>query len=108
MDRLVQTHLEIDGIIAEPVRRLALAGGTREMLALTDARGQVAFFDEMARGQVRAIRTRKADGSYYPAMRADFDLYLRERRKWRAIAASLQTVVEAQLAARSSAETAAA
>jgi hypothetical protein len=105
MDRMIATHLAIDGIIAEPLRRLIATGGTSEMLALTDATGQLAFFDSMARGQVRAIRARRTDGTLPPHMLSDLRLYLRERRKWHRIAADLRRVVDAQLAARAAAET---
>jgi hypothetical protein len=77
-----------DGPVPPPLRlvaRLGSAGAVRRL----QAEGQAAFFTAMARGQLRAIRLRRADGSFYQAMLADLALYRRERRRWRRIARRL-------------------
>jgi len=43
----------------------------------------------MVRGQLRAIRARRADGSFYPKMLADLALYRRQHRRWRRLARRL-------------------
>ena len=74
-----------DGPIPPPLRLVARLGSVRALRRL-EAEGQSAFFTAMARGQLRAIRLRRADGSFYPALLADLALYRRERRRWRRIA----------------------
>jgi hypothetical protein len=74
-----------DGPIPPPLRLIAQLGSARAVRRLR-AEGQAAFFTAMARGQLRAIRLRRADGSFYPALLADLALYRRERRRWRRIA----------------------
>ena len=74
-----------DGAIPPPLRLVARLGSARAVRSL-QAEGQAAFFTAMARGQLRAIRLRRADGSFYAAMLADLALYRRERRRWRRIA----------------------
>lgn len=74
-----------DGAVPPPLRLAARLGSARAVRRL-QAEGQAAFFTAMARGQLRAIRLRRADGSFYPALLADLALYRRERRRWRRIA----------------------
>lgn len=51
--------------------------GSAEARDLLAAEGSVAFYRSMIRGQVRAIRARLADGSYFPAMLEDLAYYRR-------------------------------
>ena len=74
-----------DGPVPPPLRLAARLGSARAARRL-QAEGQAAFFTAMIRGQLRAIRLRRADGSFYPALLADLALYRRERRRWRRIA----------------------
>jgi hypothetical protein len=74
-----------DGPVPPQLRLVARLGSARDLRRL-EAEGQAAFFTAMARGQLRAIRLRRADGSFYPALLADLALYRRERRRWRRIA----------------------
>lgn len=75
-----------DGPIPEPLRQAARLGGAAALRRL-EAVGQAAFFKAMVLGQLRAIRRRRADGSFYPALVADLALYRREWRRWRRLAA---------------------
>jgi hypothetical protein len=43
----------------------------------------------MARGQIRAIRRRHADNSFYPALAEDLAFYLRHWRAWRRVASEV-------------------
>ena len=43
----------------------------------------------MVRGQLRAIRRRRADGSFYPALIDDLRLYLGHCRAWQRLAVTL-------------------
>jgi hypothetical protein len=70
-----------------PHLRLAARLGSSAAVRMLHAEGQAAFFAALARGQLAAIRARRADGSFYPAMLADLALYRRERRRWRRLAA---------------------
>jgi hypothetical protein len=74
-----------DGPVPPLLRRVARLGSARAARRL-EAEGQAAFFTALARGQIRAIRLRRADGSFDPALLADLALYRRERRRWRRIA----------------------
>ena len=75
-----------DGTIPQSLRLAARLGSAAAVRRL-HAEGQAAFFTAMARGQLAAIRARRADGSFYPALLDDLALYRRERRRWRRLAA---------------------
>jgi hypothetical protein len=83
-----------DGHIPQHLR-LAARLGSAASVRMLHAEGQAAFFTAMARGQLRAIRRRRADGSFYPSMLADLALYRRERRRWRRIAAAARHLAPA-------------
>jgi len=53
------------------------------------ARGEARLFRAMARGQIEAIRRRRDDGSFYPALADDLAFYLRQWRAWRRVVAEL-------------------
>ncbi len=92
-----------------PPAALAVARhGSPEMVALIQADGQRAFFAGMVRGQVRAIRGRRADGSFYPALIDDLAMYRRQFRGWNRLAHALRRTVDAQLAERAAPATLAA
>lgn len=74
-----------DGTIP-PSLRLAARLGSADAVRILHAEGQAAFFAAMVRGQLRAIRSRRADGSFYPSLLNDLALYRRQRRRWRRIA----------------------
>ena len=80
LDTLVEFERSHDGPVPEPLRRAARLGAFAPLL---EASGQAAFFAVMARGQLAAIRCRRADGTAYPALLADLGLYRREWRRWR-------------------------
>ena len=71
-----------DGPIPRPLRLMARHGSAMAVHIL-QAEGQAAFFRAMVQGQLRAIRLRRADGSFYPEMLADLALYRRQWRRWR-------------------------
>jgi hypothetical protein len=81
---LAELERRYDGPVPAPLRRVARLGSAGAARRLA-AEGQAAFFAAMVRGQLRAIRLRRADGSFYPALLDDLALYRRERRRWRRI-----------------------
>lgn len=75
LSRLDTLHAAFDGAI--PDHLLAVARlGSPERVALIGAVAIARFYREMVAGQVRAIRARRADGSFYPAMLIDLRDYL--------------------------------
>jgi hypothetical protein len=74
-----------DGPIPPQARAVARLGSPA-MVLLVRARAEAAFFRGMVRGQVTAIRRRRADGSFYPALIDDLRLYLRYCRAWQRLA----------------------
>ena len=62
-----------------------LRQGSGDALARVEAAGEARFFAAMVRGQIRTIRRRRADGSFYPALLADLALYWRGWRLWSAV-----------------------
>jgi hypothetical protein len=93
MTTLTELHQTYDGPI--PQHALAVARlGSSLMVELVRAEGQARFFKSMLTGQIAAIRSRKADGSYYPSMANDLALDLRE---WRRTAAGHQARFDARL-----------
>jgi hypothetical protein len=89
---LAELERRYDGPIPEPLRRIARHGSGHVVRRL-HAAGQAAFFTAMARGQIRAIRLRRRDGSFYPAMLEDLGLYRDERRRWRQRAALVARLI---------------
>jgi hypothetical protein len=53
------------------------------------ARGEAVLFRAMARGQIQAIRRRRDDGRFYPALADDLAFYLRQWRAWRRVVVEL-------------------
>jgi hypothetical protein len=69
------------------------------------ARGEAGLFRAMARGQIQAIRRRRDDGSFYPALADDLAFYLRQWRAWRRVVVELGPAIgeiEKPVAARAS------
>ena len=85
-------HQIFDGIVPKAVLDV-VRHGSPEMVALVRARGEVAFFRSMVRGQVKTIRVRRADGSFYPALLSDLACYRRQHGAWRRIAHELHAKV---------------
>jgi hypothetical protein len=89
IENLNALHQTFDGII--PTAVLAVTKhGTPEMVALIRADGEVAFFRSMIVGQIKTIRARRADGSFYPALINDLQLYRRQFRAWNKLAHDLR------------------
>jgi hypothetical protein len=85
---LAELERRFDGPIPATLKLIARHGSLRAV-RLLQARGQEAFFAAMIRGQLRAIRARRRDGSFYPEMLKDLALYRRQHRRWRRIARKL-------------------
>ena len=79
LSAIAHLHNFYDGEIPSHQRAIARLGSA-ELVALMAARGNRRFYREMARGQVRAIRMRREDGTFYPSMIEDLALYLRRFR----------------------------
>ena len=82
-----------NGPIPPLARAVAQLGG-RDMVMLIRARAEAAFFRGMVRGQLRAIRRRRADGSFYAALIDDLRLYLGHCRAWQRLAVTLAARLE--------------
>src|SRR6266403_1826030 len=67
--------------------------GSPEMVALVRARGESAFFRSMVLGQLKTIRKRRADGSCYPALFTDLQLYRQQFRRWNRVAAEMRRAI---------------
>ena len=85
---LAELERRFDGPIPPALKLIARHGSLRAV-RLLQARGQAAFFASMVRGQLRAIRARRQEGSFYPAMLKDLTLYRRQYRRWRRLARRL-------------------
>jgi hypothetical protein len=80
-----------------PIPSLALAiarFGSPEVVAFIRARGELAFFCSMVRGQIKTIRMRRVDGTYYPALITDLQFYRQQFRKWNRLLVDLRHAVE--------------
>ena len=89
MSTRTDAHQLFDGPI--PPATLAVARfGSPEMVALVRARGETVFFRSMVLGQLKTIRLRRADGSCYPALFTDLQLYRQQFRGWNRVAAELR------------------
>jgi hypothetical protein len=91
--RLADQEQAYDGPI--PSLDLAIARfGYPEMVAHIRARGELAFFRSMIRGQIKTIRMRRVDDTYYPALITDLQLYRQQFRKWNRFAIDARRKVE--------------
>jgi hypothetical protein len=82
-------HQTYDGMIPRAVLDVVRCGSP-EMVALIRANGEVALFRSMTLGQIKTIRARRADGSYYPALLDDLAMYRHQHRAWNRIAHELR------------------
>src|ERR1700719_3692769 len=92
MDAIAELHQLYDGPIPPAVLAVARFGSP-EMVALIRARGETAFFRSMILGQLKTIRMRRADGTYYPALLADLQLYRQQFRSWNRVAAEMRHAI---------------
>src|SRR5258708_27734166 len=92
MFSFAELHQLYDGPIP-PAALAVVRFGSPEMVALIRARGEVAFFRSMVLGQLKTIRIRRADGTYYPALLADLQSYRRQFRNWNCLAAEMQLAI---------------
>jgi hypothetical protein len=90
--RIAELERRHDGPPPPNERLVALAGGDVRH-AYLQAVAESVFFSAMIRGQLRTVRSRRADGSFYPALRSDLALYRRQRRAWRRIALSCEAAL---------------
>jgi len=81
MEALDALERRCDGPLSGEARRIARCG-SETRLRLIESSGQAEFFRNLARGQVAIIRRRRLDGSFYPDLIEDLDLYRREARRW--------------------------
>ena len=84
LSRIAELERRHDGP-PPPEERLVALAGSGERHAYLQAVAEAAFFTAMIRGQLRTIRRRRADGSFYPALLSDLALYRRQRRGWHRI-----------------------
>src|SRR5260221_13029871 len=92
MSILTYLHQLHDGPI--PPAALAVARfGSPAMVALLRARGESAFFRSMVLGQIKTIRMRRADGTFYPALLADLQLYRQQFRGWNRLATAAHRAI---------------
>ena len=90
--RLADLECRYDGAIPGHLRERALAEDW-ETVEQQRAAARVKFFDDMARFQVAAIRSRRVAGRGHAGLRRDLQLYLERRRHWRAEFARLREAV---------------
>ena len=88
MSTLQKLHQLYNGPIPTATQALARFGSP-EMVALARARGETAFFRSMVLGQVKTVRMCRADGTCYPALLADLQLYRQQFRSWNRLAAEM-------------------
>ncbi len=81
MEALDALERRCDVPLSGEARRIARCG-SETRLRLIEAKGQAEFFRSLARGQVANIRRRRRDGSFYPDLIEDLELYRREARRW--------------------------
>jgi len=92
MSTLNFLHQLYDGPIPPIV--LAIANyGSPEMVLLMRARGEAAFFRSMILGQVKTIRARRTDGTFYPALLTDLRWYRHQFRGWNRIVAQMRRAI---------------
>jgi hypothetical protein len=93
---IVSTLVELQQLHDGPIPPAALAiarFGSPEMVALIRAGGEAAFFRSMVLRQLKTIRMRRADGTGYPALLADLQLYRQQFRSWNGVAAEMRRVI---------------
>jgi hypothetical protein len=90
LPRLALLERRYDGPPPPSERAIALAGSAQRHGRL-QAASETAFFRTMIAGQIRTIRQRRADGSFYPALLSDLALYRRQWRGWRRVLRGYET-----------------
>jgi hypothetical protein len=86
LDALAELERRFNGPVPEPLR-LAAQLGTAELCRRRHAEAEAAYLKTLLCGQIRLIRRRRAEGSFYPALLDDLRLYRRRWRHWRRHAA---------------------
>ncbi len=81
MEALDALEHRCDFPLSGEARRIARCG-SETRLRLIEATGQAEFFRGLARGQTDIIRRRRIDGSFYPDLIEDLELYRRESARW--------------------------
>ena len=93
MVSLTDLERQFDGPITPVV--LAIAHyGSPEMVLLIRARGEAAFFRSMILGQIKTIRARRVDRTFYPALLTDLRWYRHQFRGWNRIAAQMLRAID--------------
>jgi len=92
MNVAADLHPLYDGPIPPAVLAVARYGSP-EMVLLMRARGETAFFRSMILGQVKTIRARRADGTFYPALLTDLRWYRHQFRGWNRIVAQMRRAI---------------
>jgi hypothetical protein len=85
-----------DGPIPRAALDFALSGRSAGDFALMQAQARAAGSRLFVEGQIRAIRQRRADGSFYPAMLDDFHAYWRSYRDAMHVVAERRSTVMAK------------
>ncbi len=67
--------------------------GSPEMVLFIRARGEAAFFRSMILGQIKTIRARRADGTFYPALLTDLRWYWHQFRGWNCIVVQMRHAI---------------
>ena len=67
--------------------------GSPEMVLFIRARGEAAFFRSMILGQIKTIRARRADGTFYPALFIDLRWYRHHFRGWNRIVVQMRRAI---------------
>lgn len=81
----IPNELRYDGEIPAQVAAVERHGGARAA-AYVAACGNRASYRSFVLGQIRTIRGRRGDGSFYPELVADLHVYRRGFRSWNAVA----------------------
>ena len=79
LSRLNELHQRYTGPVPDALLMIARLG-TPEAVALMAAEANAAFLRRMVHGQIEAIRARREDGTFYPAMLIDLRYYV---ARWR-------------------------
>src|SRR5258707_13167679 len=89
---LAELERRFNGPVPEALR-LAAQLGSAELGRVRQAEAQAAFLKALLRGQVRLIRRRREEGSFYPSLLDDLRLYRRRWRHWHRRAVALRTAL---------------
>jgi len=92
MNVAADLHPLYDGPIPPAVLAVARYGSP-EMVLLMRARGEAAFFRSMILGQVKTIRARRTDGTFYPALLTDLRWYRHHFRGWNRIVVQMRRAI---------------